>query len=261
MFSDASVVGDWSALCERVERNGCLATWACREPVLARFQAVGELVQATAHGRDQQRGDAVLGALVRLASLRGGGEDDALLLVLHLLSPGITAAARRIAHLNAEPLSTLVGELVVRIRAFGAPGPRGGGRRERAFAANVLRDAEHAVRRELQVGRFGREVLIDPTDPATNCVLHCGQHEFAADGATELSELLTWASRTGVATGRDLTALLDGEASRTRGAAAPRQSQVAAGLRMSPATLRRRRDRALAALQTAAPVYLRHVGC
>lgn len=257
MLVTEQVIGDWDALCARVDNGDRLTAWSAREPALRQAACAGQLRTMIA-AADPVRADAVLGALLRLASVRCGGDDEALLVLLHMLRPGIERAALRLRPLTGQPVPLLVGELTMGIRQYGVPGPRGGGQRERAFAANLLRDAEHAVRRELRTNGTGaREVLVDPTNPAGAYLLNRPAPEPERRSEEELAEFLIWAEQTKAAARRDLSALVDGEASRERGAASARQPQIAAGLYIAPATLRRRRDRALSALKSAAPAYQR----
>lgn len=258
MFQEQGIAESWERLSDRLDAGGRCAAWASVEPALAGISSVRELAKLTAAGADPDRSDALMGALVRLASASGGDDGDALIVVLHLLRPGVLRIAHRLADLSPDPARLVGGELAARIRAHGRPGPRGG-RRERAFAANLLRDTERAVRRELVphggTGHGGRrEVLVDPTDPGLALLLDrpVPGPELDPPGAPKLVDLMTRAERSKLASPRDLSVLLAAELSRDRHAGAAPQQVIAARLGMTAFSLRRCRARALVGLRAAA---------
>lgn len=264
MFDDDTIAGSWEQLAERVERRGAIAQWALAEPALDGVADAAELAALTAPGSDPQRADDVLGALVRTGSTAGGDELDAVLLVLHLLSPGAKAIAAELADLHPTVLQLLLGELTVAVRSHGAVGPRGGGRRDRAYAAHLLRGARRAVLRELrphctQKRPHDSDILIDPLDVARNRAVFdraIAGHAHDEDGELDLVDVLLWAQQSGVAAARDLQVLLAAEAARDRHADADGQGAIAAELGIHASTLRRRRERALAALRASHRDYL-----
>ena len=254
MYRDTRLAGSWDGLRTRLTRNATLAAWGRLEPALAGCLCLDRLAAELRCGVDPQRSDDVLGALVRLAAADGHDEPDAVLLLLHLLSDGASALAARLPDLTGDVLALVVGELTVQIRLF--PWRR----RTRAYAASLLLDTKAALLRELLPHRTrsrpqAREVLVDPTDPRQVDALldsPAGGPEAADDLA--LTDLLVWAWRTGVVAREDATLLLEVERSRERGGDA--QLRVARAWQINERTLRRRRDRTLAALTRARSGYL-----
>jgi hypothetical protein len=270
MFRCPSVVGSWPVLAGRLDATGVIARWSAVEPALAGLTSLDGLPSWVAPGTDRDRADEVLGALVRLAAVDGGDDPDAVLVLLHLLSDGARALAARLRDLADEVLLLVVGELTVQIRSF--PWRR----RTRAYAANLLLDTRAALWRELRPGRGQRhtagEVLVDPLDHRAVARLLDQALPAPGEDAPRLAEVLVWAARTGVARVEDLALLAElayrdlpagrGHGGRHSHEAAPdrdTQVQVAGRLQISERTLRRRRDRALAALAAASEDYLRAV--
>lgn len=254
MFADTATAGSWDALAARLEDRHTLERWGQHEPVLSDLTDLADLSRQLRAGAERQRADDLLGALVRLAAADASDDADAVLLVLHLLSDGAQVLAARLADLTSDPLGLVVGELTVQIRSF--PWRR----RSRAYAANLLLDTKKALWRELRPHRTrtfpdADELLIDPTDARAvagifdSTVVGPGQ-----DDALDLGEVFAWAKATGVAQGRDLELLLAIERNREYGGNV--QVELARACGMSERTLRRRRDRALAALRAAGSSYL-----
>lgn len=223
-------------------------------PGLAALAGLARLAAELRPGVDPQRADDVLGALVRLAAVDGHGDPDALLALLHLLSDGARALAGRLPDPSGNALALVVGELALQIRAF--PWRR----RTRAYAANLLLDTNAALVREVRPHRTRTypsvvEVLVDPTDRERVTAL-LDRTSPGPDGGEDLDlrDLLVWAARTGVADAGDVALLLQVE--RAREAGGPAQLQVAQARGINERTLRRRREKTLAALQAASASYL-----
>jgi hypothetical protein len=254
VFADTATAGSWDALASRLTDQHTLQRWAQREPVLSDLTDLTSLSQQLSAGEDRQRADGLLGALVRLAALDGCDDADAVLVVLHLLSDGAQVLAGRIADLTSDPLGLVVGELTVQIRLF--PWRR----RTRAYAANLLLDTKKALWRELKPHRTrtvpdAHEVLIDPTDARQVAGIFDSTVVSPGDeDRLELSDVFAWAEATGVAQRRDLDLLLQIERNREYGGNV--QVELARARGMSERTLRRHRDRALAALRAAGSSYL-----
>ncbi len=253
MFRDDRIAGSWAGLAERISSRGKLGDWATTEPVFAASCSLDDLVAATRRGAEPAHADRVLGALVRLAAADGGKDEDALLLLLHLLSDGAAGLARYAPGHGHEAMSFVVAQLTLTIRGF--PWRR----RTRAYAANLLRDTkaqlleEFAPRRQRQAGV--EVVLVDPLAPGG--LLGLAKSDADDDREIGLEDLLEWAARTGVAAPRDLAMLLELERRRQHGAAT--RLRVAAQCGIHERTLRRRRARALDALRAAREDYLREV--
>ncbi len=254
MYRDVRLAGSWDLLLDRLVAQDAVRRWGHLEPAFAGPVCLRQLAADLGRGGDPHRADEVLGALVRLAAADGHDDPDAVLLLLHLLSDGAIALAARLSDLTGDVLGLVVGELTVQIRAF--PWRR----RTRAYAANLLLDTKAALWRELRPHRTrtfptAGEVLVDPTDGDSSARL-LDRATPGPDGADELDliDVLVWAERTGVVDAGDLALLLEVE--RSREAGGPAQLRVAVAWGINERTLRRRRERTLAALRAARGQYL-----
>jgi len=260
MYRNPRIAGSWPALVTRLE-SGVLRGWACREEALTDLVTAGQVVQvvsraAGSHPETAQRSDAVLAALVRLAATDGGDDLDAVLLLLHLLSPGVLTMAARFADRNEDSVAVIVAELTAQIRSF--PWRR----RHRAVAANLLRDTRAALMREwlprwTQGSRSGEDLLFDHLEPFGPIQAMEQGKTYPGPGQQEdldLGDLLEWAARTGTARRQDLQLLVDLEVRRDRDRS-PRLA-IAAEQQISEKTVRRRRNRALRALRQIRRDYL-----
>src|SRR5688500_3421368 len=97
MFQDPTIVGSWPALAARLDDDAIVVRWSATEPALVGLRSVDDLLAVWPDGGAGDRPDAVLAALVRLAAVDGGRDDDALLLTLHLLSGLVRTMARQLA--------------------------------------------------------------------------------------------------------------------------------------------------------------------
>ena len=135
-------------------------------------------------------------------------------------------------------MGVVLGELTCQIRAY--PWRR----RTRAFAAGLLLDTQHVLwRGEL---RPAREDLYDPMDPPPSA-----ERLIIEDDEPELIDFLTWAAANGVTTSAEID-LLRAIIHADPGS----QAALAKARGIAVKTLRRRRDRAIAALQQVAGTYL-----
>lgn len=254
MYRDQHLVGSWNELTDRLDGQQTLVRWARAEPALAAVTGPHELAALLRPGVGPHRADELLGALVRLAAADGHDDVDAVLLLLHLLSDGAVALAARLSDLPGDVLALVVGELTAQIRAF--PWRR----RTRAYAANLLLDTKAALLRELRPHRTRRhpeagEVLVDPTDARHVALLEARSTSTqSTDDDLDLVDLLVWAARTGVVDADDVALLLQVEQDRYDGT--PAQQRIAAAWGVNERTVRRRRERTLAALRTARGEYL-----
>ncbi len=258
MFRDDRLAGGWSDLATRLQRTGALTRWASTEPCLAELPDLDALQRVTAPGADRERADEVLGALVRCAAVDGGRDPEAVLVVLHLLAGGVHAIARRLGGPSREVLSLVVNELTLHILTF--PWRR----RSRSCAANLLLDTRATLLRELGQAvpshRGFHEVPVDPTELSVlGPIEHpaCGLPGLtpaAEDGTeSELGEVLDWAVRSHLVGADDVALLVEFE--RARGYGARARQRVSAAHGIHERTLRRRRDRTLAALRQAGASY------
>lgn len=255
MFTDPTVAGSWLDLSDQLDRNGTFARWAQTELAMTGISGAEQLAALLAVDSvlDVARRDELLGALVRLGCRAGGDDPDAVLLVVHLLSDGLYAIEARWSDAGPGVLPLLVGELTAQLRAWPL-------RRTRAYAANLLRDTEMVCRHELRphrtrTYRCGGDLLVDPVDPREMRYWFDTATPGPGEGpAFELSDLLAWARRRGIANADDLALLVALETERGHGTAA--RARVAAAFGIHVNTLRRRRERTLAALRAAVADYL-----
>jgi hypothetical protein len=197
-----------------------------------------------------------MAALARLAAADGGDEQDAVLLLLHLLSPGVDAMALAYRGTDPDVLSLIVAELAVQIRAF--PWRR----RHRAIAANLLLDTRMAIRRELfpraaDGSHAGEDILIDPTAPLLSVLDRQSSDQRPGEAAPlelDVDHMLAWAARGGLARHDDLFLLR--ELHRYAALHKAPRLVLAAEYGINERTVRRRRDRALRALREARRQYL-----
>lgn len=243
--------GCWDELSARLTSSGQLVRWGGLEPALA-GQGLDDLRGQLRPGVDPARSDELIGAVLRLAAADGHDEPDAVLVLLHLLAAGARSIAKQLQDLTCDSLDLVVGELAVQIRAFPST------RSRRGLAGALLRDTKAALLRELlphrtRAHRDVYEIPIDPTDPVASVVLF-GLAAPTGDDL-DLIDVLLWAQRTGVVDPVDVALLLHAERSRDEpGALQPALEQCWG---QSGRTLRRRRLRAVAALQAASSHYLR----
>src|SRR4051794_4538314 len=131
MFYDPTIVGTWPALAARLNDDAILARWAAAEPALSGLTTLADLLADWSLDGADDRRDVVLAALVRLAAVDGGRDDDALLLTLHLLSGLTWTMVAQLRDLSPDIVAVVVGELARQIRCY--PWRR----RPRAVAANL----------------------------------------------------------------------------------------------------------------------------
>ena len=248
MFHDPTIVGSWSALAARLDDEDVLARWAAVEPDLAGLTTVTDLLAVWTEDGGYDRTNAVLAALVRLAAVDGGRDDDALLLTLQLLSGLVWTMVAHLEDLTPDIVVVVAGELACRIRRY--PWQR----RPRAIAANLRAETRRAVLAEL---RPGSRCHLDRVE-----VLTCGGDVARIASAAisdeaedvDVADLLRWAVRSGV-DASDVALLIATECGRyLRQRSADRQVAAAHGI--TTRTLYRRRHRTLTALRRVAPQYL-----
>lgn len=248
MFHATTIVGSWPSLVARLDDDAVLARWAEAEPDLAGLTNVAELLAVWPEDGESDHANVVLAALVRLAAVDGGRDDDALLLTLHLLSGLVWTMAGQFKDLSPDIVAVVVGELACQIRLY--PWRR----RPHAVAANLRAETRRAVLSELRP-RCRRhpdrgEFLTLDGDVTQLASATAGAQEEDVD----VVDLLHWAVRSGVDSA-DVALLIATE--RARDLRERRTDQrVAAAHGITTRTLYRRRHRTLTALRNMAPRYL-----
>jgi hypothetical protein len=248
MFYDPTIVGSWPVLAARLDAEGVLSCWAEAEPALAGLTTVAELLAVWSEDGGSDRTDVVLAALVRLAAVDGGRDDDALLLTLHVLSGLVWATVAQLRDLSPDIVAVVVGELACQIRRY--PWRR----RPRAVAANLRAETRRAVLAELRPRSRrhpDRGEFLTVDGDVTRLV-----QATACDKAQDLdvADLLRWAVRSGVDPA-DVALLVATERRRDLRERSA-DEHVAAAHGITTRTLYRRRRRTLTALRDMAPLYL-----
>jgi hypothetical protein len=255
MFRNATFAGDWTALVDRLDRDSTLARWARSEPALAVLHSVDDVREALRRGADPACADAVVGALVRLAADAGARDDDALLLLLHLLSSGVLSVSRQLRDLTPNIVATVTNELACQIRAYPV------GRRSRAWAANLLAETRRALLAEFRPGvrpyRPGAgELLLAPFSPAwEDTPLGCVVPGPGEDEDLDVVDLLRWAVSAGVDID-GVALLIATERCRARCPWESQDAKVAAQHGIALRTLYCRRERTLTELREVARDHL-----
>jgi hypothetical protein len=247
VFHGSSPAGDWAALLERLDRTGAFPRWQGQEAALAAVPCLADLPSHTGRGAERAAADRIMGALVRIAAVDGRDDTDAALVLVHLLRNGIVAMAARLdlGYPTHWTLSLVISELTCRIRSF--PWRR----RSRAHAANLLLETKRALLAERPVlgpDRRPRVALWDPFYPGWLTF------EAAPPARDDWADLLGWADQNNVAVADDMRMLL--RLHQLAGYGTNCRHRVAAEFGINERTLRRRRDRTLAALRYAAPRFL-----
>jgi hypothetical protein len=259
MFDDPTLIGcSWTTLAGRLDAARTVRRWASIEPDLSDFTNIDDLITAW---RDAGRCNQLLLALIRLAAADSTRrDDDALLVLLHLLSGVAWRLVGQLGDLSADITAVVLAELTCQIRTYRLRCWRGSvtatlERQTRRAVLDdlLLRDRHHVEHREVRLhdvdgaGRHRRPIFrAERTVPADD-----------AQEDLDLVDMLLWAVGRGVPV-EDLELLLASERRRgTFGSHADERFATERG--MTRRTLLRRRARALEALRELAPTYLADV--
>ena len=113
----------WQSLFERVERSGRWPVWVAAEPFLGQVSGLEEVVAITQDMDCPGRADVLLAALVRLAAVDGGNDQDAAHAVALLLANGASHLSRRLRILSKDVDQIVAGPIWLPIREFPWPAP------------------------------------------------------------------------------------------------------------------------------------------
>lgn len=249
MFDDPTLIGPWTALAARLNDDGVLARWSTETAELADLGDVDGLLQAWA---DPARTHSIAAGLIRLAAADGGRDDDALLLLLHLLSGVVWRLTSQLADLSPDVTGLVLSELTCQIRSYRWRSRTGG------LVTNLELDTRRAVLAELRPSdRYHPDRVERLTD---NGIIYPAQRlAFAGPAGNEddldLVDLLLWAAAAGVDES-DLRLLVESERAPRGHRGGRGDDRVAQAHGISRRHLLRRRERALAALREVAPAYL-----
>lgn len=248
MFHDATVVGSWPALTDRLDQTKSVRRWADGAPELAGLATVEDLLTAWS---DPGRTDTVLYALVRLAAVDGGHDDDALLLMLHLLSGVVWKLVGQLRDLSPDIEAIVLGELTCQLRSY--PWRR----RTRAVIANLMAETRRAVLADLMPTDRYHPDRVEALTACGDVPLVAARQHPSDHEDLDVVDLLLWAVHCGI-DADDVALLVATECARDR-----RQTRsddaVADAHGIPTRTLYRRRERTLRALRELAPDYLRAV--
>jgi hypothetical protein len=245
----------WTDLVARLDAEKTLVRWGLAEPALADLASLCELAAIVHGGRQLERTDRIFGALLRTAAVAGGGDQDAGLVIGHLLSNATRKMAIRLRDLSEDIDALIASALWVEIRAFRWR------HRQRGYAKGLLLDTRTAVLGDLCPERTadGARVvsLLSPGMAAAlaDDLLEGGVSEGLdagpVDDEQELQDVLAWALRSGVLPAEDIALLVELEL-----ASVDHRRASAAARGVHERTLRRRCNRAKTRLYEARLAYL-----
>ncbi len=245
----------WTDLCARIDAAH-LGRWACSEPVLGVFTDVDALANDVHSSRDRAHVDDVFGALLRLAAADNGDDQDAAMVVAHLMHKGSRSVAISLKDLSPDIDEVAAAELWIQIRAYRWR------QRRHSHALGLKNDTKAALLRELAPARdrdgrrrqvsFSPEVVTWLSDARVNQA-DSGGPEVDREAEDELLDVLSWAKGAGVLSDDDVRLLLDFEL-----ATLPQRRAAAAKWGLSDRHLRRRCSHAKQRLHDARLAYLEY---
>jgi hypothetical protein len=218
--------------------------WATTITELADLETVEDLLGAW---RDPARTNQVLLALVRLAAVDGSRDDDALLLLLHLLSGVVRRLVRQLADLSPDIEAIVLAELCCQVRSY--PWQRRSG----GVVKNLHAETRRAVLADVRPSSRRYPERVESLTTDGDVMRFAGRHSSAEEDL-DVVDLLEWAVHGGV-DAADVALLVATECARDE---YPRRAdeRVASAHGIAIRTLYRRRNRTLTALRTLAPRYL-----
>lgn len=244
----------WSDLCARIgERH--LQQWAAAEPALAGFAALEDLEADLHTSADRRHVDDVFGALLRLAAADCGDDQDAAVVVAHLMHKGSRSVAIALRDLSTDIDTVVATELWMQIRGYRWR------QRRNSHALGLKNDTRTAVLREFAPDRLhdGRRRQLTVTPGLATSIAEARQDHADVqapgqrDVEDELLDVLSWAKGTGVLTDDDLRLLLEFEL-----ATAPQRRAAAAEWGLTDRHIRRRCTQVKQRLHDARHAYLEH---
>lgn len=264
--------GRWEGQAHTIDASGAWRAWADAQPVLGEFASAAALGQVVTHQGQQARANELLFALVRVGSADGGVDPKAATFVASLLMPGGDRIIRSLSSLGPDVDAIVAGQLWIQVRAY----PWGD--RPRAVAKNILMETRRAVLADYGAATARRSCLVPVAPPELTEAIDRGPTPVTDVQVADLAllGLLAWARARGVLAREDawllweLVLATDDEpdpplAGLGRGVTSLRAGvRVATARGLTPRTVERRRDRAVARLRQvsedfeigdASPVY------
>lgn len=247
----------WPDLCSRIDAGCGLERWASVEPVLAAFTELAAVAVDVHSSPDRAHVDEVFAALLRLAAADNGDDQDAALVVAHLMHRGSRAVAISLADLSPDIDAVVATELWMQIRGYRWR------HRRHSHALGLKNDTRAAVLREFAPARDGegrrRQVSLSPevvtwlSDAQVDETVEAEANP-RREAEDELLDVLSWARGTGVLSEDDVRLLLEFEVARLPG----RRAEAAAAWGLSERHIRRRCSQAKQRLHDARMAYLAH---
>jgi hypothetical protein len=252
MFDDPTLIGPWAALTTHLDTDGVLVRWKAEADELADLTGVDELMRAWA---DPARTHSIAAGLIRLAAADGGRDDDALLLLLHLLSGVVWRLTAQLADLSPDITALVLSELTCQIRSYRWHARPGG------LVTNLEWDTRRAVLAELRPSdRYHPDRVEQLTDNGivypTHCLAFADPNTDQDEDDLDLVDLLLWAAAAAGVDEGDLRLLLESECAPRGQRGGRADERVAQSHGITRRHLLRRRQRALTALRAVAPAYL-----
>lgn len=245
----------WTDLCARIDARH-LQRWTATEPALSVFTDLAGLASDVHTSCDRRHVDDVFAALLRLAAADCGDDQDAAMVVAHLMHKGSRSVAIALSDLSCDIDAVVATELWMQIRSYRWR------QRRHSHALGLKNDTRVAVLRELAPARdaAGRRRLVS-LSPEIVTLLSDGRavpvEDDEADSARaaedELLDVLSWAKGTGVLTEEDLRLLLEFEL-----ATGPQRRAAAAEWGLTDRHIRRRCTQVKQRLHDARLAYLEH---
>lgn len=245
----------WIDLCARIDARR-LRRWATTEPALSAFTDLVELADDVHSSADRRHVDDVFGALLRLAATDCGDDQDAALVVAHLMHKGSRSVAIALSDLSGDIDAVVATELWMQIRGYRWR------QRRHSHALGLKNDTRAAVLREFAPDRTTdgrrRQVSLSPhvvtsLSDARPVWSDANEGTPARDPEDELLDILSWAKGTGVLTDDDLRLLLEFEL-----ATGPQRRVAAAEWGLTDRHIRRRCTQVKQRLHDARLAYLEH---
>ncbi len=249
MFDDPSLVGCWPTLRSRLDTHAIIGRWSATEPDLAGLDDVAGLLDAWA---DPARTHPVAQALVRLAAADGGADDDALLLLLHLLSGLVWRLVAQLGDLSVDITAIVLSELTCQIRGYRWRSRHG------RLITNLDKDTRRAVLADLRPSDRYHPERVERLTCTGDLTAVTAADPAAADTCAEdidVVDLLRWATAARGVDAADIALLVESERGRGRRGTGS-DAKVAGRYGITRRTLLRRRQRTLTALRDLAGDYL-----
>ena len=247
--------GRWEEQARTVDASGAWRAWATAQPVLEDVGSALALGEAVMDRGRQGRANELLFALVLIAAAEGGADPNAATFVASLLVPGGNRIIRSLTSLGPEVDAMVAGQLWIQVREYPCAS------RPRAVAKNILMETRRAVLADYGAQTARRVGLVPVAPPVLTEALDQGPEPVVDEtvGDLALLGLLAWARARGVLVGEDVWLLWDLvlaaeedplESRLARGVTSLRAGiRVAAAAGITPRTVERRRDRAVARLR------------